>query len=464
MFIFRLNLAVLQIFWLFVNVMLKLKLFLIISIVFFSYESLYSETLKQTLIDSYKYYPDINKSKIDLTNKQKDLSISKTDFLPSIDLSMSRGRSLTRSSPDTSNFNYNELNPTTLDVDISQPLGATKYLNLKKAQNSLKAGKFNDQSVIQGILHRATLAFYTVLKDRFLLDVALKNENNLKIKFEATEKRFDFKDVTKTDVFQAKARLADAQSKTIEARNNLDIAVSEYIAVVGREPDINWYEPGEKKITSSNPKDWSKFGEMPNTPSSMNEAVEYAIQNNPEINKLRYDLENALIGIQTSQLDFLPEFSISGSYGKSMESARTINRKETYEITADVTIPIFNKGHNFYKLEKSKNTSLALQESLNSKKINLTHDVQSSWKKMESLKSSILSLEQSVKSNEIALEGVTKEAGVGQRTTLNILDAEKELTQAEASLVNSRFQLITSAYSLLKACGLLNFEYLGINK
>ena len=79
-------------------------------------------------------------------------------------------------------------------------------------------------------------------------------------------------------------------------------------------------------------------------------------------------------------------------------------------------------------------------------------------------KSSILSLEASVESNLVALDGVTKEAGVGTRTTLNILDAEKELTQAEANLVNSRFQLITSAYSLLKSCGLLSFEYLGIRK
>ena len=55
-------------------------------------------------------------------------------------------------------------------------------------------------------------------------------------------------------------------------------------------------------------------------------------------------------------------------------------------------------------------------------------------------------------------------SAAGLLDLLNILDAEKELTQAEASLVNSRFQLITSAYSLLKACGLLNFEYLGINK
>ena len=88
--------------------------------------------------------------------------------------------------------------------------------------------------------------------------------------------------------------------------------------------------------------------------------------------------------------------------------------------------------------------------------------IQSTWKKIESTKSSIGSLKLSVESNIMAVEGVTKEAGVGTRTTLNILDAEKELTQSESNLVNAQFQLIISSFELLGQCGLLNFEYLDL--
>ena len=65
-------------------------------------------------------------------------------------------------------------------------------------------------------------------------------------------------------MFQAKARLAEATSKRLEAENNLEIAISEYIAVVGREPNINWKKKNKEKITSNNPIDWSKFGKIPN--------------------------------------------------------------------------------------------------------------------------------------------------------------------------------------------------------
>ena len=96
------------------------------------------------------------------------------------------------------------------------------------------------------------------------------------------------------------------------------------------------------------------------------------------------------------------------------------------------------------------------------KKITLKHEIRSSWKKIQSLMSSIQSLEKSVESNLVALDGVTKEFGVGTRTTIEILDAEKELTQAEANLINAQYDLVNSSYLLLKSCGLLNFKYLNI--
>ena len=83
-------------------------------------------------------------------------------------------------------------------------------------------------------------------------------------------------------------------------------------------------------------------------------------------------------------------------------------------------------------------------------------------KKIESTRSSIESLEISVESNVMAVDGVTKEAGVGTRTTLEILDAQKDLTQAESNLVNAQYQLIISSFELLKLCGILNFKQLGI--
>ena len=440
---------------------MQLKFF-IFTYLLFSFSISNAEDLKTVLRDAYNFFPDIKKSQSELENAKKDLQISKTDFLPSIEFSASQGRNLSKSFPDTSDYNYTGINPTTLDIDLTQPLSYTKTINLKQAKNSLKITDLKDKSVTQSVLFRASKAYYTVLKDYFLLDVSKKNEENLIKKLEATEKRFEFRDITKTDVFQARARLAEATSKRIQAENNLDVSISDFETVVGRKPDINWFESSETEVTTSNPKDWSKFGELPKVPSTLEQSVDIGLKNNPDYVQTLIQYENAKFDIKKSNLNFTPEFSVSGSVGKALDSSRSVERKDTYSVTAEVTVPIFNKGHNILNLEKSKNSAIASMKSMETKKLDLTFQIQSAWKKIESTKSSITSLQVSVESNLMAVEGVSKEAGVGTRTTLEILDAEKEVTQSESNLVNAQFQLIVSSFELLKLCGLLNFSYLEI--
>ena len=261
-----------------------------------------AEDLKSVLKDAYTFFPDIKKSQVDFQNAKKDLQISKTDFLPSLEFSASQGRNLSKSFPDTSKFNFTGVNPTSFDIDITQPLSYTKVINLKQARNSLKISDLKDKSVTQNVLFRASKAYYTVLKDYFLLDVSKKNEENLIKKLEATEKRFEFRDVTKTDVFQAKARLAEATSKRIEAENNLEISISDFETVVGRKPDINWFDTNNSKIITSNPKDWSKFGELPKIPSSLEQSIDLGLKNNPDYIQTLIQYENAKFDIKKSNL------------------------------------------------------------------------------------------------------------------------------------------------------------------
>ena len=100
----------------------KLILFFLI---IFTFGVLKAEDLKDVLRDAYNFFPDIEKSKVDFQNARKDLQISKTDFLPSLEFSASQGRNLSKSFPDTSKHNFTGVNPTSFDVDITQPLSFT---------------------------------------------------------------------------------------------------------------------------------------------------------------------------------------------------------------------------------------------------------------------------------------------------------------------------------------------------
>ena len=148
-----------------------------------------SENLEDVLKDAYNFFPDIKKSESDLENARKDVTISKTDFLPSIDFSASQGKNISKSHPDSSRINVTETHPTTFDVDITQPLSYTKALNLKQSRNTLKISVLQNDSIVQNVLFRASKSYYTVLKDYFLLDVSQKNEKNLMKKLEIASAR-----------------------------------------------------------------------------------------------------------------------------------------------------------------------------------------------------------------------------------------------------------------------------------
>ena len=151
---------------------------IVLALVFNS--TLSSEELSDVLYDAYNYYPDIAKSKKELEISDKDLKISETDFLPSIDFSASRGKDISKTFPDTSNRNITSIDPSSFDIDITQPLSYSKVLNLKQSKNQNKIARLSFESTTQDVLLKASKSYYTVLKDFFLLDVSKKNEENLK--------------------------------------------------------------------------------------------------------------------------------------------------------------------------------------------------------------------------------------------------------------------------------------------
>lgn len=434
--------------------------YLLFLILTFNYSLVYSDSLKNIINDAINFYPEIEKSNQNIMIKSIENKISKNDFLPSLDLTLSHGKSITKSNPDLNDYNFNTLNPSNMDINLVQPLGTTKYINLKESENLLEIAKLEHKNIIQNIIHRAAISYYNVLKSRFLLDVAIKNENNLARKLKETNKSFNLKNATNTDLFQSKSRLSIAKSKTIEGKNNLEMSISEFRSIIGRDPDINWFSVDEKTVLSSNPKDWSKFGSLPKLPDNIEMTKKIASKENFFLRINKYKIKNMDLDLKKKTLNFFPEVSITGTFSKKLENTRTINQKNTYEIFANMSLPLFSKGQNIYNIEKSKNEALLLNNEIEKQKIELINKINKSWNKYESLKSSIEFLVDSIESNEIALTGVTNEAKEKKRTVLDILDAEKELTESEANLINQRFNLINVSFDILKLCGLLNTDYL----
>ena len=118
-------------------------------------------------------------------------------------------------------------------------------------------------------------------------------------------------------------------------------------------------------------------------PSTLEKSIDIGLKNNPDYVQTLIQFENAKFDIRKSNLNFTPEFSVTGSVGKALDSSRSVERKDTYSVTAEVTVPIFNKGHNVLNLEKSKNSAISSMKTMEAKKLDLRFQIQSAWKKLK---------------------------------------------------------------------------------
>ena len=86
-----------------------------------------------------------------------------------------------------------------------------------------------------------------------------------------------------------------------------------------------------------------------------------------------------------------------------------------------------------------------------------------SWGQLDATKAQIEATTAQVNAAEIALNGVREEARVGQRTTLDVLNAQQELVNARVALVTAQHDRVVASYTLLASVGGLSMQRLGLN-
>jgi outer membrane protein len=77
-------------------------------------------------------------------------------------------------------------------------------------------------------------------------------------------------------------------------------------------------------------------------------------------------------------------------------------------------------------------------------------------------KAQVAAAQSQVSSSEVALNGVREEARVGQRTTLDVLNAQQALVNARVQLVTAQHDRVVASYNLLSAVGRLSPQVLGL--
>ena len=426
-------------------------LFILISFLFL-FENVNAETFISALKKAYENNPELNAERESLNISEQDLKISKSSYLPSVTLSGSKSEQETDklTNRDGSNASITNVDPSVQSITITQTLiDFGRGAEFKKSKIGIELAKTKLLKKEQDIIYKSIEAYTGLISDREKLKINQSNVNLLERQVETDRIRLERGNISLSDVAQSESSLAGAQAKLIQAENDFLTSKLNYENVIG-------------KLNDANTLDQSSIIKV-RLPIELNSAIELSKKNNPDLLIAQLEYEQSKKDTTSARSDLAPSATLSFDRTKTDDLNATYDEKEQDILKATVTWPFYSGGKNYANLKKSK--SLELQKNLlleNMTTKNQT-DVASAWSNYQSNKSLLNSVRAQVSAAEIANEGIVAEYNSGSnRTTLEVIQSNSLLLNAQISLVDSERNYTLSQFNLLKSIGLLTSDYLKI--
>ena len=428
------------------------NLFLIIFGYILILSNVNAETFSAALKKAYNNNPELNAERESLNISKQELNISKSSYLPTVTLSGSQSEEETDklTNRDGSDASITNVDPTVKSVTITQTLiDFGRGAEMAKSKIGIDLAKAKLLKKEQDILYKSIQAYTGLVSANEKLKINRSNVNLLDRQVETDRIRLERGNISLSDVAQSESSLAGAQAKLIQAENDFLTSKLNYENVIGKLNDAELLD--KSSITAT---------ELPN---DLNSAIEISKKNNPNLIIAQLEYEQSKKDTTSAKADLAPSATLSFDRSQTDDFSATYDERDKETLKATVTWPFFSGGKNIASLRK--NQSLELQKNLlleNMITKNQT-DVASAWSNYQSNKSLLNSVRAQVNAAEIANEGIVAEYNSGSdRTTLEVIQSNSLLLNAQISLADSERNYILSQFNLLKSVGLLNSDYLKI--
>jgi outer membrane protein len=402
-----------------------------------------AETLTEALAKAYGTNPQLLSERAGLRATDEGVPQALSNWRPTVTVTGEAGKLRIDSNTSTT-----ERDPTALELEISQPLyrGGRTAAETRRAESDVAAGRSQLHSVEQQVLLSAVTAYMNVLSNLAVLDLAQNNERRLERQLQAARDRFRVGEITRTDVAQAEAAVSGATAGRIRAEGALVNSRATYRAVVGDMPGT-LVRPTETL----------------NLPANETETQNQAENRNPDVLRARHSAEAARHNIQLVRGELLPSVSLTGGLSKEEDTPSRGTERDTASLVAQMTVPLYQAGDVYSRLRAAKEIMAQRQEDFDDARRRALENASNAWNTLQTARAAVVSLQAQIRANEIALEGVEREALVGSRTVLDVLDAEQALLDSRVSLIAAQRDEVVARFALLAAIGTLTARDLKLN-
>ena len=412
-----------------------------------------AESFSNALSKAYKNNSELNAERENIIISEQELKISQGNYLPTVTLSGSKSQEDTNKLTNQSggDASINDVDPFNKSISISQTLiDFGRGAELSKSRIGLDLSKAKLLKKEQDILFKTAEAYTGLVLANEKLKINRDNVELLSRQVETDQIRVERGQITLSDVSQSESSLAEAQAKLIQAENEHLTSKLNYENIIGL---LNDPKSLDKKSIKEYP-----------LPDNLNTAIELSKKNNPDLIIAKLEYEQAQKDKTIAKSDLAPTANLSLERSYIDDLSATYDEREKDTLKATITWPFYSGGKNLASLNKSSSLETRSRLLLDSVTKQNQTNVASAWSSYQSNKSLLNSVQAQVRAAEIANEGIAAEYNSGAgRTTLEVIQSNSLLLNAQISLANSERNFILSKFNLLKSVGLLQSEYLKIN-
>jgi outer membrane protein len=319
----------------------------------------------------------------------------------------------------------------------------------RQAEGQVFAAREQLRFTEQTILLNAAIAYMNLLRDAATLELQRNNVNVLEVTLRQTRDRFAAGEVTRTDVAQAESRLAAGRSQLSQAESNYTTSRANYRQVIGVDPPA--------RLSPATPVDRL-------SPRFIDGAIARGRSEHPSITTAMYNVDVATHQVKIAEGALYPTLTAVANVQQTWGSTQALAVLSTFSASAaaQYAVPIYQGGAEYAAIRQAKETLGQRRIDLDTARDQIRAAVVQSWAQLEAAKAQIAATQAQVTAAEVALNGVREEARVGQRTTLDVLNAQQDLVNARVALVSAQRDRIVASYTLLAAVGSLSPQVLGL--
>jgi outer membrane protein len=404
-----------------------------------------AQTLDSALARAYEANPTLNAQRAALRVVNENVPQALGGYRPRVNATADAGRQYNDASSNTTGVRTGQnffTNPRGAALTVDQTVynfGKTGA-QVSQAESQVLGQREALRNTEQNVLLDAATAYMNVLRDTAILNL---NDNNVEVleeQLRQTRDRFQVGEVTRTDVAQAQAALAGAQSQAILARSNLKTSLARYRQQVGAEP---------KKLAPAK-------GVENLLPKALPVALQGALVQHPAIIAAQHGVDAAELNVKVVESDLYPVIGVTGTVQKRYDTTSSGDERLSASVVGRLTIPIYEAGVTYSRTRQAKETADQRRIEVESQRDTVRAAVISAWGGLEASRAQIEAAQAQVSAAETALNGVREEAKVGQRTTIDVLNAQQVLLNARSTLVTAQRDRVVASYAVMSAIGRLS--------